>query len=557
MTLMFATQNLLAQSGAPAVQGVVPDVPWSLLHPVLIMVEAGILMITLTAVVPFLRRKGFPAAMTILAAALSFWRLGPVWNRVSEDGPLYIVGRAFAIDHFTLFIWGVIAIAVFIVAALLDGYLRREGLDGPEWYVLLLMSAVGGMILAASQELILTFVGLEILSIAVYVLAGLHLRRTESQEAAFKYFLLGALASALFLYGIALVYGATGSTSLEVIAGARAPVGNGLNPVEDSSLILGGMALILIGFGFKVSAVPFHLWTPDVYQGSPTPVVAFMASAVKVAGFAGLVRVFWQGFGFYLEDWRYPVIVMASLSLIVGSLLALPQTNTKRMLAFSSIAHAGFMLVAVQALASNDSAIAFRGAQALLYYLLAYTVMVAGTFGVMSLVGAGNAGRGDGAHSLDDYVGLSRRRPLLAGLLAVLLFAQAGIPFTSGFLAKFQVIVAAVDSGASVLAGVAMLSAVVAAVLYLRIVVSMFLVDEPEVALAATDATVAEAIDAADAADTVSGERAVDGPGIPMPWPAVTVIAMAAAASIWLGVMPIADDGVLAEAARALVELRN
>jgi len=554
-------QSFMATSvpGQQAVQGQIPDVAWSLLAPFVVLAVGGILLITITSVVPRLRGSGFPAGFTILTAAVSGWFIRWAWNQVADDGPEVVVGRALAIDHFTLFSWAVICISVFLVGALLDGYLRREGLDGPEWYVLMLMSASGGMILVAAQDLILTFIGLEILSIAVYVLAGLHLRRSESQEAAFKYFVLGALSSAVFLYGIALVYGATGSTALDVIAGARSDNPAGLNPLENSSMMLVGMAMILVGFAFKVSAVPFHMWTPDVYQGSPTPVVAFMASAVKVAGFAGLARVFWQGFGWYFEDWRPILIVLAALSLLIGSFLALPQTNVKRMLAYSSIAHAGFMLTALQAIASSDVDVSFLAAESLLFYLLTYAITVAGTFGVMSLVGAGSDGRGDGAHSLDDYVGLSRSRPVLAGLMAVLLFAQAGIPFTSGFLAKFRVIVAAVESGSYVLAGIAMLTAVIAAVLYLRIVVSMFLADGPVVAHAATD-TDEDAGTDADAGEGSEGHGTdhgpVEGPMVPLPRPALAAIFLAAVATIVLGVLPVVDQGILADAAQALVDLK-
>lgn len=543
--------TLLAQT--VGTDSVVPDIAWSLLAPLLVIAIGGILLITVTSVVPMLKGRGFPAGFTILTAAVSAAFLRSLWTRVSEDGPQSIVGGALTIDHYAIFVWGVICVSVFLVAALLDGYLRRENLDGPEWYVLILMSASGGMILAAAQDLILGFLGLEILSIAVYVLAALHLRRSDSQEAAFKYFVLGALSSALFLYGIALVYGATGSTNLATIAGARSDNLAGLNPLTDSSMMLVGMALVLVGFGFKVSAVPFHMWTPDVYQGSPTPVVAFMASAVKVAGFAGFIRVFWDGFGFYEADWRPLITALAAASLLVGSFLALAQTNVKRMLAYSSIAHAGFMLAAVQSIAVDNAVDSLRGAESLLFYMAAYTVMVAGTFGVMTLVG----GRGDGEHTLDDYVGLSKSQPLLAGLMAVLLFAQAGIPFTSGFMAKFRVIYATAASGSYVLAGVAMLSAVVAAVLYLRVIASMFLVDGPTVAHAATDADTESESDEEAATDDDDAEPAyVRTTEIERFRPAMASIIIAAAATVLFGIFPGIGGDILRTSAEALINLK-
>ncbi|MEO7571575.1 MAG: NADH-quinone oxidoreductase subunit N, partial [Acidimicrobiales bacterium] len=232
----------------------------------------------------------------------------------------------------------------------------------------------------------------------------------------------------------------------------------------DGGLLLAGMALLLVGFGFKVAAVPFHFWTPDVYQGAPSPSVAWMASGVKVAGFAGLLRVFYLAFGTYSLDWQPIVYAVAAITMVVGSVLAVVQTDVKRMLAYSSINHAGFILVAVQAASE-------RGVEAALFYLAAYTFMVAGSFGVVTLVGR----RGDIGHSLDDYRGLSRDRPVLALAFAFFLFAQAGVPLTSGFFAKFYVITAAVDAGSTWLAVIAMITAVIAAFLYLRIIVSMFM----------------------------------------------------------------------------------
>jgi NADH-quinone oxidoreductase subunit N len=317
------------------------------------------------------------------------------------------------------------------------------------------------------------FLGLEILSMAVYVLAAMHLRHIESQEAGLKYFVLGAFSSAFFLYGIALVYGATGSTNLnrivEHIHGSGLVAREGQLLAPTNPLLFAGFALLLVGFGFKVAAVPFHTWTPDVYQGSPSPVVAFMASGVKAAGFAGLLRVFVVAFGEYATDWQPYVLALAVATLLVGSIVAVVQTDIKRMLAYSSISHAGFVLVGVQAASA-------QGISGSLFYLIAYTFMVAGSFGVVTLV----SGKGDRRHNLDDYRGLARQRPVLAFVFTVFLLAQAGVPLTAGFFAKFYVLAAAVDAGSYGLALVAMVSAVIAAFLYLRIIVSMYMDEAAE-----------------------------------------------------------------------------
>jgi NADH-quinone oxidoreductase subunit N len=316
--------------------------------------------------------------------------------------------------------------------------------------------------MASADDLIVMFLGLEILSIAVYVLAAMHLRKITSQEAGVKYFVLGAFSSAFFLYGIALTYGGTGSTNLVDISQFLATT-----VLTDSGLVLAGLALLLVGFGFKVAAVPFHFWAPDVYQGAPSPSVAWMASGVKVAGFAGLIRVFYLAFGTYRLDWQPIIFVIAAITMVVGSVLAVVQTDVKRMLAYSSINHAGFILVAIQAASAE-------GVQAALFYLAAYTFMVAGSFGVVAVVSR----KGDIGNSLDDYRGLSRDRPVLALTFAFFLFAQAGVPLTSGFFAKFYAITAAVEAGSTWLAIIAMLTAVVAAFLYLRIIVSMYMSTE-------------------------------------------------------------------------------
>src|SRR3546814_632493 len=278
-----------------------------------------------------------------------------------------------------------------------------------------------------------------------------------SSDLGIKYLVLGAFSSAFFLYGIALVYGGTGSTNLVRIAELFAT-----SVLSNNGLVLAGLALLLVGFGFKVALVPFHSWSPDVYQGAPSPSVVWMASGVKVAGFVGLIRVFHLGFSSFALDWQPLIYALAAITVLVGAVLAVVQTDVKRMMAYSSISHAGFILVAVQA--ATD-----EGVQAALFYLAAYTFMVGGTFAVIALVGR----TGDIRHSLSDYRGLSKDRPVLALALVVFLLAQAGVPLTSGFFGKFYVISAAVDAGSTWLAVFAMVSTVISAFLYLRLLVAM------------------------------------------------------------------------------------
>lgn len=444
-----------------------PTVDWAAEAPLLVLVGGALVLMLVAAFVRSRRAATAYMVFTCLVAVGAIGAAVPLWREVqdAERGPFSTLGGAVGVDGFSVFMTVVIALAVILAALLTDDYLRREGLEGVEPYVLLLLSAAGGVIMAQANDLIVLFIGLEILSLAVYVLAAMHRRRITSQEAGVKYFVLGAFSSAFFLYGIALVYGGTGTTNLIEILDLFST-----NVLPDDGLVLAGLALMLVGLGFKVAAVPFHFWTPDVYQGAPSPMVAWMASGVKVAGFAGLIRVFMLAFDAYAVDWQPMMYVLAVLTLLVGSVLAVVQTNIKRMMAYSSINHAGFVLVGVQA--ATD-----QGVEAALFYLATYTFLIAGTFAVITLVGRA----GDGHHHLDDYRGLGRARPGLALLLMVFLFAQAGVPLTSGFFAKFYVISAAVDAGSTSLAVIAMLSSVISAYLYLRITVSLYM-DDPEAA---------------------------------------------------------------------------
>ena len=453
---------------------VTPEVVWSSLTPQLVMMVGGVLLLTIVSLVKDRLPRGAYAGYTVLVGLVSLATVVPLWRRVqdSKGGPASLVGGAVGFDGYSLFLIATMAVGVVLAALFADGYLRREGLDGPELYVLMMLSAAGGGIMASANDLIVLFIGLEILSISAYVLAAMHANRVSSQEAGLKYFILGAFASAFLLYGIAMLYGATGSTNLARIQTFLAEV-----VVIHDGMLLAGVAMLLVGLGFKVAAVPFHAWAPDVYQGAPSPVSAFMASVVKAAGFAGLVRVVVVTLDAYRLQWKPLVFALAALSLLVGSLSAIVQTNVKRMLAYSSINHAGFILVGVQS--------GRVGTAAVLFYLAAYTFMVVGSFGVVTIVG----GTGDGRHHLDDYRGLARSRPLLAAAFGVFLLAQAGVPFTAGFLATLGVIQAAGQTHNWTLAVIAMASAVISAFFYLRIVVSMYFDDpagDPEVEVEAS-----------------------------------------------------------------------
>jgi NADH-quinone oxidoreductase subunit N len=432
-------------------------VEYRFIMPELILIGGTLAILVLYAVLPKHSRPRLWVSSTVVTGLASFgWSLW-LWQEVDTKHGALVVGNALAFDAYTVFFMVLVSSAVVLGALVADSYLQREGLVGPEFYALTMLSASGAMIMAQANDLLVIFLGLEILSIALYVLAGYHRRRSESGEAAMKYFLLGSFSSAIFLYGVALVYGATGSTRLDEIAAFLAQ--NHLT----KSVLLAGVALLIVGLAFKVAAVPFHTWTPDVYQGSPTPATGFMAAVAKAGGFAALIRILLSAFPTISLDWRPIIWVLAVLTLLVGSVLAIVQTDVKRMLAYSSISHAGYVLVGVQAASSSGRA----GA---LFYLLTYVFIVIGSFAVVSVIG----GRGEARNDIGAYRGLASRRPGLALTFAVLLLAQAGVPFTSGFLAKFYVVSAAVEQGQYALAVIAMLAAAIATFFYLRVAILMY-----------------------------------------------------------------------------------
>ena len=376
----------------------------------------------------------------------------------SWTGDATVMGGMVSADRFA--VAGTLILLAVAAMGLLYGahYFGRSG-DEPrgEFYPLVLFATAGMVLIVAAANLIVTFLALELLSLSLYILTGITGRR-GSNEAAMKYFLLGAVSSAFFLYGVAMAYGAAGTTSITALATALG------GKTGSQALALLGFALLLVGFGFKVAAAPFHMWTPDVYQGAPTPVTAFMSAATKVAAFFALIRVLDVAFQPLTWDWTPVIVVLAALSIVVGSVLAIAQTDIKRMLAYSSVAQAGFILTGLTA--GNST-----GIRAAMFYLIAYAAVTLGTFGVVMLVSA----RGEEQTSISSYAGLYRRSPLLAAMMTIFLLSLAGIPPTAGFIAKVVVFSAAISAGHWPLVLVGVLASVAAAFFYLRVIVYMYM----------------------------------------------------------------------------------
>lgn len=542
-----------------------PSVDWEALVPHLLLAGGGVLLLMIVSLAGRRLPSGFASFYTFAIGVGTLCSSIALWLRIGDEGAASTLSGMVGVDRFSVFITGLIGAVVALVALLSHDYVKRERLWGTELYVLLLLSAVGGVIMAGANDLIVLFLGLEVLSIAAYVLAAMHLRRSASQEAGMKYFVLGAFSSAFFLYGIALIYGAVGSTKLTYIADFLEA-----GSLEKDGLLLGGFALLLVGMFFKVAAVPFHAWTPDVYQGSPTPVVAYMASAVKAAGFAALLRVFVAAFESYQGDWQPIVYAIAVLTMFAGAAMAIVQTDVKRMLAYSSISHAGFILVGVQA-ATDD------GAAAALFYLAAYAAIAIGSFAVIGMVAAGSGGRSEAAvaseadrtlssedparTNIAAYRGLAKRRPILSAAFMVLLLAQAGVPFTAGFFAKFTVISAAADARSFWLAILAMLSAVISAFIYLRLLVAMYLPaedgpeSEPADAAATANGTASPAanISAAKSSLTTAAIATRSRQAPRLPTRESIVVAITVAFTLTFGIVPSPLYDLTQEALIALV----
>jgi NADH-quinone oxidoreductase subunit N len=393
---------------------------------------------------------GFIALVALLAAfILALMELGQ--NTAAFHAALVA-------DDYAVFFETVIIITAAVTVAMSLAYAADAGLAGAEYYALVLFATLGMMLMVAADDLIVIFLGLETMSISVYALAGFVRRDPKSSEAAVKYFLLGAFSTGFLLYGIALIYGATGTIRLEAIRASLAS-GIGANP-----LLLLGLGMLLIGFGFKVAAVPFHMWTPDAYEGAPTPITAFMAVGVKLAAFGGFLRIFMANFGPLNAQWATVLWVLAAITMTAGNVIALVQTSMKRMLAYSAIAHAGYVIVGMAAGSGHGA-----GA-AILYYLLAYAFTNLGAFAVViALEHAGEPSQ------IRDYRGLAREHPALAAALALCLLSLIGVPPLAGFVGKFYVFVAALNAGLVWLVVIAVLNSALSAYYYIGVIVAMYM----------------------------------------------------------------------------------
>jgi NADH-quinone oxidoreductase subunit N len=480
-----------------------PTLNFPALAPEIILVAAALLVLMADLVIGQKRALGWlslGAIVLALIAALWMVPAQPAFQTMAlADGMARFMGIA---------VLAAAALATLLSIERIGDYTQRPG----AFYALLLLAATGMRVMTAASDFMVMFLGLEILSVALYILVGIDQRDARGAEASLKYFLLGAFASGFFLYGVALIYAATGTTNLDQISKGLLPLSS---PLPGAPLLPIGMALLLVGFGFKLALAPFHMWTPDAYQGAPTPVTAFMSVATKVAAFAALIRVL-AALTTYDRPWLLAMAALAALTMTLGNLAALRQTSLKRMLAYSSIAHAGYVLAG---LAAGNA----EGAQGALYYLLGYTFMNIGAFAVLLAIQKHDENDVD----TSQLTGLSARQPGLALLMALFMFALTGIPPLTGFFGKLYVFSAAVRGGLTWLAIVGALNSAVSAYYYLRVTVSMYMTEPapaPEAARPGDRA--AAAVSAPEAAPAIR-------------WPMWTTLAITAVAVVGLGIWQI------------------
>ena len=434
----------------------IPSINIGAILPEIILVATAFVIIFVELFAPKRWRLGIPI-ICFAGLLAGFYAVGSLWGET-----IFAFGESVTSDNFALFFKFIFLLGALLVTLISVDYLKREGIYHAEYFFLILLSTVGMMIMASSLDLISIFLGLEVMSIALYVLAGFNRTDPRSNEASLKYFLIGAFASGFLLYGIALLYGNFHTTNLgEIFA---------LLSGQESLSIIGliGMVLVLIGFFFKVAFVPFHMWVPDVYQGAPTSVTAFMSAGPKAAGFAVLLRIVIYAFNTSSPEFTNLLWIVAVVTMSVGNIVAIAQNNLKRMLAYSSIAHAGYVLVAV--VAGGPA-----GTSAAMFYLLVYTLMNVGAFSILIVFGK----RGEDNLNFSDYAGLASKYPLGALAMTLFMLSLAGIPPTAGFVGKFYVFSAAVSQGYVTLAVIGVLNSLISVYYYIRVVVVMYMSAKP------------------------------------------------------------------------------
>jgi NADH-quinone oxidoreductase subunit N len=432
---------------------VMPQINLQLILPEIIITVFAILILILESLLSN-DKKNFLAHLSWIAILLAFVANLRLWDLMDTT-----FSDMFIVDNFAVFFKFIFLVGSFLIILVSISYLKREKMVHGEYYSLILFSTLGMMLMASSFNLVIIFLGLEIMSLSLYVLAGFKRDDLRSNEASLKYFLMGAFATGFLLYGIVMIYGSTRSTNLEEIIKSLVYQKEGVD-----LLLWAGVGLLLVGFGFKIASVPFHMWVPDVYEGAPTPITAFISAGSKAAGFAAFLRVFLFSFVTIKMNWTTAVWIMSALTMTTGNIIAIAQSNIKRMLAYSSIAHAGYVLVAL--VAGKET-----GVSSALFYLLAYTFMNIGAFTVVIALGR----KGEENTNLVDYSGLGTRHPWLAILMMLFMLSLAGFPPTAGFMAKFYVFSAAVKSGYIGLVIIGVLNSLISVYYYLRIVVIMFM----------------------------------------------------------------------------------
>jgi NADH-quinone oxidoreductase subunit N len=433
----------------------IPDISFAAIAPEITLTLTAILLLMMEvfAVNKGRDHQGYVALGGVVAAG---YLITPLWG-----DPWTTFAGLYTVDNFGSFFKLVMLLAAGMTILISMRYNEENNVDSGEYYALILFTTVGGFFMASGEDMMTIFLGIEVLSISLYVLAGYTRDRAASNEASLKYFILGALSSGFLLYGMALVYGASGTTKLTQIGAAIA------HGAYNEPLMIGGLIMMLIALSFKVAAVPFHMWTPDVYQGAPAPVAAFMSAGPKAAAFAAFIRIFAEAFPGLQSEWWIVLWVLAVATMTMGNVVALAQDNVKRMLAYSSIAHAGYILVGLTA--ASEEAVS-----GILFYLLAYTFMNIGAFAVLIV----NAGKGEKYTSYADFAGLGARRPLLAATMTVMLISLMGIPGTAGFIGKFYIFKGAIEAGYIWLAVIGMINSVISVGYYLRVIVYMYFKEE-------------------------------------------------------------------------------